>query len=161
MKKFLSILFVFFASTMVIMAQNVKPMKIVTNNPDFKIKVTRCVASGKSLVIDMLLYNNSTTDYYLHLNSNSNTHDHWGMLLYDDEGNVYGGAAKFANGEYTSWNDVPFVMLADVPTKLSLRFEGISVSTESVVKLVLPITCKKWGLSENIPVVLRNIPISR
>ena len=38
------------------------PLKIVTNHPDFKIKVKRCAASGKTVVLDLILNNEGTND---------------------------------------------------------------------------------------------------
>ena len=61
MKKILLILMAMFAFGL----QNVSAqdgIKIITNHPDFKIKVKRCAASGKTVVIDLILTNEGTND---------------------------------------------------------------------------------------------------
>jgi hypothetical protein len=61
MKKFLFAMMALLAITFQgLQAQ--APLKIVTNHPDFKINVKRCAASGKTVIIDLILTNEGATD---------------------------------------------------------------------------------------------------
>ena len=61
MKKFLLMMMAMFIVTG-IYAQDEKPIKIITNHPDFKVKVKRCVASDKTVIVDLILNNEGTND---------------------------------------------------------------------------------------------------
>ena len=85
MKKILLILMAMFAFGL----QNVSAqdgIKIITNHPDFKIKVKRCAASGKTVVIDLILTNEGTNDIEgVYVCGGA-----WDCSeAYDDEGNIY------------------------------------------------------------------------
>ncbi len=57
MKKLLLILMAMFAFGIQNVSAQDAPLKIVTNHPDFNIKISRCVANGKTVIIDLLLIN--------------------------------------------------------------------------------------------------------
>ena len=57
MKKILLTLMAIFAFGLQNVSAQDAPLKIVTNHPDFSIKVKRCAASGKTVVLDLILNN--------------------------------------------------------------------------------------------------------
>ena len=137
------------------------PLKIVTNHPDFKIKVQRCAASGKTVILDLILTNEGVNDV-------ENVRVHGGFEyaeVYDDQGNIYQGdaiAVKVANRtEFRLNNTDRFHILTGVPMRLSIRIDGVPASAESIARLKLPVTAEAWNLNWDKPVIFRNIPISR
>lgn len=161
MKKVLLILMAMFAFGL----QNVSAqdgIKIVTNHPDFKIKVKRCAASGKTVIIDLILTNLGTSDI--------ESIEGWGGTgrfseAYDDEGNIYQQTSikvRVANREnYEAYSCGKFKIPVDVPIRYSVCLENVPTSVESISRLSLEFKCEKWGLNENKLVKLSNIPISR
>lgn len=134
-------------------------IRIVTNHPDFKVKVKRCAASGKTVVIDLTLNNEGTNDVEkLQVLSSGNSE------AYDDEGNIYKGEdlkVKVANSSnYYHWTD-EFNIPVGVPMKLSIQLNGVPASAESIARLKLTVICRPWGLNGDKPVRISNIPISR
>ena len=169
MKKILLILMAMFAFGLQNVSAQNAPLKIVTNNPDFTIKVKRCAASGKTVVLDLILNNVGTNDvevyriaggYYsavIGYKENSEA--------YDDEGNMYQGRnfkVKIANRtEYSHDNTGSFSIPAGVPMRLSIQIDGVPQSAESIARLRLVVFCSAWGLNEEKPVKISNIPIAR
>ena len=157
MKKILLIFMAIFAfGTQNVSAQDA-PLKIVTNHPDFKIKVKRCAASGKTVIIDLILNNIGTTDVNAQARS-------WCSVAYDNEGNIYDENniyVKVANrpefGAYSGMFDIP----TGVPMRLTVRIDNVSTEAESFARLKLHIDCNKWGLNESKLIMFSNIPISR
>ena len=160
MKRILLILIAFFALGW----QNVRAqdgIKIVTNHPDFKVKVTRCVASGKTVIIDMTLNNVGETDV-----EGLNV---WGGArseAYDDEGHIYKAySIKIIVANYKDYttNNYSFNIPAGVPMKLSVSIDGVSQSAESIARLKICLYCKAWtaGCDFDKPLRISNIPISR
>ena len=161
MKKILLILMVIFAFGI----QNVSAqdgIKIVTNHPDFKIKVKRCAASGKTVVIDFILNNTGTNDVEGLEAYGGNKSE-----AYDDEGNIYQNnnlRVKVSNRQnYEQYGSGRFNIPAGVPMKLSVSIEGVPQSAESIARLKLLINCDAWGIgySSDKYVKISNIPISR
>jgi len=160
MKKILLIMVAMFAFGW----QNVRAqdaIKIVTNHPDFKIKVKRCAASGKTVVLDLILTNEGVSDVEgLEVVGGGA----FGGIseAYDDEGNIYPDVhVKVANNrEYTNLSqglNIP----TGVPMKVSVRLDGVANSAESIARLKLIIVCHAWGIGYEKPVRISNIPISR
>ena len=159
MKKVLLILMAMFAFGL----QNVSAqdgIKIVTNHPDFKVKVNRCVASGNTVIIDLSFINEGSNDI--------------------DELNVFGGAGKSSaidsDGNTYESNNIKvklskeneyhnylttLSMPTDVPMKVSVRLDNVSKTAEAIARLKLIVKCRPWGLSDDKPVRISNIPISR
>ena len=142
-------------------------MKIVSNHPDFKIKVKRCAASGKTVVIDLILTNMGSQDVE---NLTVYGGSDWGnpkvSEAYDSEGNVHKGGSlrvKLANApSYTDNNESQSIdLLPEVPVRMSVKIDGVPISAESFPRLKLYFNCEKWGLNYDKMVVIRNIPISR
>lgn len=161
MKKFLFAMMALLAITFQgLQAQ--APLKIVTNHPDFKINVKRCAASGKTVIIDLILTNEGATDVE-DIKGYGGCSD--GSEAYDNDGNIYQGDAvkvRVANRQdYTcSWSG-DFKIPVGVPMRYSICIENVPVSTESIARLSLHFECKKWGLGRDKLVKISNIPISR
>ena len=160
MKKILLILMAMFAFGL----QNVSAqdgIKIVTNHPDFKIKVKRCAASGKTVIIDLVLTNVGTND----VENVSIAGGCWGSEVYDDEGNIYNTSnlgVRVANRDSYDCRDTgSFNIPTGVPMKLSISIEGVPQSSESIARLKLIANCSKWALTKDKPIRISNIPISR
>ena len=138
------------------------PLKIVTNHPDFKINVKRCAASGKTVIIDLILTNEGATDVE-EIEGAGGCYD--GTEAYDNDGNIYQGDAikvRVANRQnYTCSGCGRFKIPVDVPMRFSICIENVPVSTESFARLTLRFECKKWGLNGEKLVKISNIPISR
>ena len=153
----------FFMAMFVIGLQNTKaqdnPLKIVTNHPDFKIKVQRCAANGKTVIIDFLLINEGTNDVEdLYIGGGAN-----GSEAYDNEGNIYHNElkVKVANKPQYEHSQRGFNIPTGVPMKLSISIDGVPQSAESIARLKLNIVCHAWGIGPNKPIKISNIPITR
>jgi hypothetical protein len=160
MKKFLFLMMALFAiSFQGLQAQ--APLKIVTNHPDFKIKVKRCAASGKTVIIDLILTNEGATDVEQIMGFGG----YYGSEAYDNEGNIYQQNAvkvRVANRpSYSDANSGEFKIPEGVPMKYSVCLENVPISTESIARLTLHFDCQKWGLNGSKMVKISNIPISR
>ena len=134
-------------------------IKIVTNHPDFKIKVKRCAASGKTVIVDLILNNEGTNDVKVR-----------DVLVgccseaYDDEGNIYQNGninGKVANFDRYLSTTGDFLILTGVPMKLSIQISNVSDSAESIARLSLYFDCPTWGLGNDKRVKITNIPILR
>lgn len=137
--------------------------RIITNHPDFKIKVLRCEASGSTCVIDMIFENIGSQDVNIKiyggdwLNSTS--------VAYDDEANKYNGQnflVAIANHGLTYYYqeiDLP----AGIPLKARVQIEGVKASVRMFRRIDLNIQCDSWGLDgyKGKTVKLFNVPISR
>lgn len=137
--------------------------RIITNHPDFKIKVLRCEASGSTCVIDMIFENIGSQDVNIKiyggdwLNSTS--------VAYDDEANKYNGQnflVAIANHGLTYYYqeiDLP----AGIPLKARVQIEGVKASVRMFRRIDLNIQCDSWGLDgyKGKMVKLFNVPISR
>ena len=160
MKKFLFAMMALLAITFQgLQAQ--APLKIVTNHPDFKINVKRCAASGKTVIIDLILTNEGATD----VEKIEGAGGCYYTEAYDNDGNIYQGDAikvRVANRqEYTCSGCGEFKIPVDVPMRFSICIENVPVSTESIARLSLRFECEKWGLNRDKLVKISNIPISR
>lgn len=136
------------------------PIKIVTNHPDFKIKVKRCAASGRTVVLDLILKNEGDNDVE-GLRAHSGV---WGAEIYDDQGNIYKGTditIKAANSRNYDTYCADFNIPSEVPITLSLQIKNVSISAESFSRVNIPITCPAWDLKIDQPIRISNIPITR
>ena len=154
MKK-ISILMLLICSVLFATAQT----QIVTGHPDFKVKVTRCAASGKTVVLDMMFTNVSANDV-----------EDWQIwpcnkitVVYDSEGNIYGGnklAIKVSNYDYTNYGFNDLKMISDVPMKVSLQIKGVPETVESLARVDINVVIPLFNVGSS-PVKIKNIPISR
>lgn len=165
MKKLTKILLVFVAAVMsasTVSAQS-SGLKVVTGNPDFKVKIKRCEASGKTVVIDMVLENINPKDANISFNPG------YHIFAYDDEGNKYGGNGSgkilfTVAGENTLYSNIN--LPSDVPLKARLQLEGIPESVQMFKRLDITWVCRLYGgtdwLGDNAKAIkISNLPIYR
>ena len=152
-------LFTFLTTLCCIAFATAQTTQIVTGHPDFKVKVTRCAASGKTVILDMVFTNVSATDvesWSIMTNQGSNS------VVYDSEGNVYEGyslAVKVSNYDYT-WIFNNLKMISEVPMKVSLQIKGVPETVESLARVDLGVKIPFFNIGAT-PVKIKNIPISR
>ena len=159
MKKILLILMAIFAFGLQNVSAQDAPLKIVTNHPDFNIKVKRCAASGKTVVLDLILNNEGTNDVKV-----ANVYVYCDSEVYDDEGNIYQGndlKVKVANRPNYDGYSGDFMIPTGVPMRLSIQINNVSTSAESIARLSLYVDCPVWGLNGKKLVKFSNIPITR
>ena len=132
-------------------------IKIVTGHPDFKLKVTRCAASGKNVVLDMVVTNLSDNDIERFKVHGSE----FATKVYDDQGNIYEEDinVKIANKQYTT-DAYEIKLVAGVPTKYSLMIANVSPQAETLVLVEPDIWVPEWKIDLNT-VKIRNVPITR
>lgn len=166
MKKVLFLLMAMFAFGFQSVNAQDEPIKIVTGHPDLKVKVKRCAASGKTIVLDLVVSNEGARDV-----------ERFALLgcpawergeAYDDEGNIYnepnGGRIllKVTNGASYEPYTNEFRLLSGIPMRVSVRIEDFSTSATSIAFLKLGVDCDELGLGDhNKSITFRNIPISR
>lgn len=140
-------------------------ISIVTGHPDFKIQVTRCAASGKTVVMDMVFLNNGTTDI------NDISVKVWGYTedfgtrseIIDTEGNIYKDrrlSFRLSTQSYTD-DTRNFSIIPGVKMKVSMKVEGVAENAEAFARILMCVDCPSWGLSWEKPVQIRNVPITR
>ena len=134
-------------------------IKIVTNHPDLTIKVKRCTANGKTVVLDLIFTNTSGNDADMRIcMGNGET------KIHDDEGNEYNGdyegpvSVKIANKRSAQWVE-DFTLISDVPTKVQWTITGVPNSVEEIARVQFKIICNAWSLDNYV--TIRNIPITR
>lgn len=137
---------------------------IVTGHPDFKVKVTRCEASGKNVVLDLVFTNVSAQDVEKWSIYNPCNY-HRTTVVYDSEGNIYNCSnesisIKVSNSEY-SWGHENLKMISDVPMKVSVMITGIPANVESLARVDLEVNIPIFNIDGNTPVKIKNIPIAR
>lgn len=172
MKRFLMLFWVLFAFGSQIVSAQDAPLKIVTNHPDFNIKVKRCAASGKTVILDLIFTNEGANDVSgVSVNGgNGRNYTQWGPSeAYDDEGNIYRNiSVRVANYQNYTFDETPTIKIpVGVPMKCSVKIEGVDASAQSIARMELFVNCKEWsighlGNSDTAkPVKFSNIPISR
>ena len=152
-------LFTFFAVFCCFTFAVAQTTQIVTGHPDFKVKVTRCAASGKTVVLDMVFTNvsaNDVEDWQIWTNTGTLS------VVYDSEGNIYEGnklAVKVSNYDYSN-GFYGTKMISDVPMKVSLQIKGVPETVESLARVDLAVRIPLFNVGSS-PVKIKNIPISR
>ena len=132
-------------------------MKIVTGNPDFKIKVTRCEASGSTVYMNLLLENKGDKEdriivYGGGINSS---------FAIDDEGNSYNESdfqVKIGK-ELLSSVTTSGTLYPDVPVKLSIQIEGVPESATLFRKIILEVQFVSGDFHKKVEI--SNVPIYR
>lgn len=137
--------------------------QIVTGHPDFKVKVTRCEASGKNVVLDLTFTNVSAQDVEdWRICANSCFRK---TVVYDSEGNIYNGdnlTIKVSNSEYTNYSYQNLKMISDVPMKVSLMITGVPANVESLARVDLEVDVPLFNIKGyEAPIKIKNIPIAR
>lgn len=132
--------------------------KIITNHPDFKVRIQRCEVSGSTCVIDMIWENVGYQDVQIyHRNSSSDN------SVYDDEGNQYATPTIIVGRKNMAWGGTS--LLSNVPVKVRIQIEGVSEFATMFRRIDLCIDCNQWILGyASVPpkkFVLMNVPITR
>lgn len=130
--------------------------KLVTNHPDFKIKVRRCEASGKTCVIDLIIENVGSSDVDIYVEGGRNG----AMIAYDDEANEYTQITLFVGSKGGNSH----TLLSGVPIKARIQIEGVAESATMFRRLDWKITCRAWNMNlhtDHKPIKFINLPISR
>lgn len=138
--------------------QAVQQMRITTNSPYFKVSVVKCIANGKTVMLEMKMTNTSGED----ANRVGLVWNHF-IGVYDDQGNSYGDGSielKFANKDFRA-HDTFHDFIADVPVKVTIKIEGMSTLAETLARVTIPFSHDRLGLKADTPITLRNIPITR
>ena len=164
MKKILLILMAMFAFGVQNINAQDAPLKIVTNHPDFDIKIKRCVANGKTVVLDLILNNEGINDVEGVMAFGDGRWTWSYAEAYDDEGNIYPREnikVKVANRPNYSGESGEFKIPAGVPIKLSIQINNVATSAESFARFNIVFVCNAWGLNGDKPVKISNIPITR
>lgn len=131
-------------------------MRITTNSPYFKVSIVKCVANGKTVMLEMKMTNTSGEDA-------NGVAMYNGITVYDDQGNEYGDGnvgLKFANKEFSN-HFASHDFIADVPVKVTIKIEGVSTLAETLARVTIPLSHGNLGLKADTPITLRNIPITR
>lgn len=141
------------------------PLRIVTNHPDFKIKILRCAASGNTVVINMVFLNEGATDsgnVKIYVDQFGFPYDSWSLKAYDDEGNIYnrGARIQFANYQYAAMIESGIELVAGVPTKVNIKLPNVSETASCFPKITFLVKNDLWGIGDK-PVEIRNVPITR
>lgn len=164
MKKLLLIMLAMFAFGLQNVIAQDTPLKIVTNHPDFNVKIKRCAVNGKTLIIDMIFTNKGTKDVMIGVTAGMNGGY---SEIYDDEGNNYKGQngrikVKIANsggyqGEVNNYRLIP-----EIPVKVSFCVNDFADTAESIAYFGGVVNCKEWGIPDvDKYLIIRNIPITR
>ena len=172
MKKILLFLMAIIAFGLQNLCAQDAPLKIVTNHPDFNVKVKRCAASGKTVIIDLIFTNEGANDVSkVSVNGgNGRNYTQWGPSeAYDDEGNIYHNiSVRVANYQNYTYYETPEIKIpVGVPMKCSVKIEGVDAAAQSIARMELFVNCPEWaighlGNSETAkPVKFSNIPIKR
>lgn len=146
-------------------------MTIVTNHPDLTIKVKRCVAKGRNVIIDLVAINDGVDDVGGFKIAPAIT------TAYDDDGNVYKGkngaiGVKTANQSRYTLQSNAFAdetpdtkLIPGVPVKISVLIPNFSKEASNIALLELGVVCRKWDMpfdwNAGQRVVVRNIPVNR
>lgn len=124
--------------------------QIVSPHPDIDIQFKRCVISGSTAIIDMIITNYGK-DATIQLGGYSNK-------VFDDEGNQYPNTrTSIADGEMQDWDQALFP--TDVPLKFRLEIYNVSSKAEIFKRINLNIYSESISFSK--PIILTNVPITR
>lgn len=133
-----------------------RPMRIITNHPDLKIKIKRCEVSGKTCVIDMEIENVGYEDVIIFTGSGSDY-----FIGYDDEMTEYTNIkVAISNSNWMGWNTKRNLM-ANLSMKARLQIEGVPAAATMFKRIDWTIYCDAWNLSDKKKIKFLNIPITR
>ena len=130
-------------------------MKIGAIHPDLKVKMTRCEAAGRTVVIDLVFENVGGNDVDFRIWGGDNNRS----VAYDDEGNVFNNLrVKVGNSDMSTWY-VKQILPAGVPLKGRIQIEGVPESSTVFRRIDLHVESEAWNLDKKIKI--SNVPISR
>ena len=136
-------------------AQRAGTFRLITHHPDFKVKVKRCAASGKTCVIDMIIENIGDEDVTMYYGEQHH------RLAYDDEANQYTEISpRIGNVMKGTWNE-SIRLLAHVPMKARIMIENVSTSATMFRRLEVKLICSAWNIEDDKYLTFMNLPISR
>lgn len=135
------------------------------NNPDVTFTFKKCVCSGGSAYVDIIIQNNSGAGLAASVLSQEPCagYEDWKCVAYDDEGNSYEVARLKAGGsDRAIGSNYPLNLPDGVPVKARIWFSGVArdASEFSLLKL----SFRGMGTAEPYGAGLlqmKNIPISR
>ena len=131
-------------------------MSVSTGNPDIKVKILRCEASGENVFIDMTITNNTGEDFEVYAVAKGN--GPCNTKIIDDEGNEYDSnrvKIRFGKGEFVSehiWKDI----IADVPCRYTIMVTNVPKQTQ-YFSVVRPFMDSKIPFK----ITIKNLPITR
>ena len=130
--------------------------KISTGYPDLKVKVKRCVASERTLVIDLTFENVGPDDVYEFKLYGFMQ----GATAIDDDANDYSRNVYVAlsNGEFNHWYSNTSNLFSEAPIKGRIKLEGLSPRATMIRVLQIPYQANGWGTKT---ITIKNLPISR
>ena len=134
-------------------------IRIVTGHPDLKLQVTRCEASGKTVVMDMFIMNTGATDVE-DVCLYGDYYDNVSQIM-DKEGNTYRPVFKLANMQRYENVLGRFSLVSGVKRKVSMRIDNVPESAESFARILIACTSNFYGLTNGHTIQIRNVPISR
>lgn len=123
-----------------------KPMKIESVHPDLKVRVTRCVAAQKMVMVTMELTDLADQDDRLEFS------EFWCAAI-DDAGNEH-KAHLYSQGEGRRI----YNLVSGVKKKIEIRISDVPTSVESIARIVLPIESYVFPKGN---IIIRNVPIDR
>lgn len=143
--------------------------RVVTGHPDFKIKVVRCEAAGRTCVIDLILENVGSKDMSLTICGGGGLGPGFDVyhtactVAYDDEANDYRddqinvsvGRSEMQNGTVNA------ELLSEVPIKARIQITGVPEAATMFRRIDMNVICRGWNLDDSNKVKFYNLPISR
>lgn len=133
--------------------------KIVSVHPDLKVRITRCEAAAKTVVVNLVFENVGSTDTKISCNPAA-------CSAYDDEGDKFSGwqfSVSIANGnliEGTYYGTPRELLPSDIPVKAKIQIEGVPESATMLRRIDLCMSSDEWGFRNKV-VKITNVPISR
>ena len=145
------------------------PIIVNTYHPDFNISVSRCVARGNTVILDLVFMNEGDSDVKVQ------GFYPMGTSVVDSDGNIYQSTCSSRESLYIKlanmkgWTSCTFgiynfELIPGVPTKASIKLEGVPFNVERLARVKLAIRCDDWGLESydaSNKAEIRNIPIYR
>lgn len=141
--------------------------KVSFNGPiglDWKFK--RSFMHGNTLVVDFLVENNTSndiTDFGIQTSGFDEQSNHYGIIAYDDEGNMY----NFWNNRqiYASMANQPDYNAVNVPVgnavKIRMQIKGIDEFATKITTLMAPVMISGRMVMPGYVLRVTNIPIPR
>lgn len=145
------------------------PIKVNTYHPDFNISVSRCVARGNTVILDLVFMNEGSSDVTVQ------GFYPMGTNVVDSNGNIYESKcaskeslyiklANMKNWASCTFGIYNFDLIPGVPTKASIRLEGVPEYVDRLARVKLALRCDDWGLESYDAAnkaEIRNVPIYR
>lgn len=135
------------------------------NNPDVTFTFKKCVCSGGSAYVDIIILNNSGAGLAASVLSQEPCagYEDWKCVAYDDEGNSYEVARLKAGGsDRAIGSNYPLNLPDGVPVKARIWFSGVARDASEFSLLKLSFrgmdTAEPYGAGL---LQMKNIPISR